>query len=61
MDNNANNFLFQPENGILIKSWYDDADDTALSKLGEILKKLAIEKPEDVRIYLKRLHDESCH
>ena len=30
VDNISENFLLQPENGISIKSWYDDEDDTAL-------------------------------
>jgi TFIIF-interacting CTD phosphatase-like protein len=33
VDNITENFLLQPENGISIKSWFDDPDDTALLDL----------------------------
>lgn len=38
VDNNAENFQLQPDNGIYIKSWYDDPDDKALLELAPILK-----------------------
>jgi TFIIF-interacting CTD phosphatase-like protein len=37
VDNISENFLLQPENGISIKSWYDDAQDDALSDLSKLL------------------------
>ena len=37
VDNNAENFQLQPDNGIYIKSWYDDPDDQALSQLCPLL------------------------
>ena len=45
----------QPENGILIKSWYDDPNDVALKQLGKILKKLVQINPDDIRIALRML------
>ena len=33
VDNISANFRLQPENGIHIRSWYDDDDDEALGKL----------------------------
>lgn len=30
VDNSAENFQLQPDNGIYIKSWYDDPEDKAL-------------------------------
>jgi CTD small phosphatase-like protein 2 len=38
VDNIAENFKYQQENGIKIKSWYDDMEDTALYLLQPILK-----------------------
>ena len=38
VDNVADNFQLQPENGILIKSWIDDSADTALQELAPLLK-----------------------
>ncbi len=37
IDNLAENFLLQPENGIAIKSWYDDYDDDALMQIAGLL------------------------
>lgn len=38
MDNVAENFKLQPDNGIFIKTWYDDPEDTALLELTPLLK-----------------------
>ena len=38
VDNVAENFCQQPDNGIFIKSWFDDMNDTALSELAPLLK-----------------------
>jgi hypothetical protein len=37
VDNLAENFLLQPENGICILSWYDDENDDALMQLAPLL------------------------
>lgn len=37
VDNNAENFQLQPDNGIYIKSWYDDPEDKALFQLAPLL------------------------
>lgn len=37
VDNITENFLLQPDNGISIKSWFDDPDDTALADLAPLL------------------------
>lgn len=37
VDNNAENFQLQPDNGIYIKSWYDDPSDKALLHLAPLL------------------------
>ena len=58
IDNVAENFQLQPQNGILIKSWYDDSEDTALDELLPILLQIAIKKVPDVRVALKELKDQ---
>ena len=40
VDNISENFLLQTENGISIKSWYDDEEDTALSELSNLLAQI---------------------
>lgn len=52
IDNVAENFQLQPENGILIKSWYDDSEDTALKELIPILIQI-VENNIDVRLALQ--------
>ena len=37
VDNIAENYLLQPENGVCIKSWYDDPNDNALMQLSVLL------------------------
>ena len=37
VDNSAENFQLQPDNGIYIKSWYDDPNDRALLQLAPLL------------------------
>jgi CTD small phosphatase-like protein 2 len=43
VDNVAENFQVQPENGIFISSWFNDPTDTALEELAPLLKGLAQE------------------
>lgn len=38
VDNVAENFVLQPDNGIFIKSWFEDMTDTALLELAPLLK-----------------------
>ena len=38
VDNVAENFQMQPDNGIFIKSWFDDPHDRALEELAPLLK-----------------------
>jgi len=38
VDNIAENFARQPDNGIFIKSWFEDPNDTALLELAPLLK-----------------------
>ena len=38
IDNVAENFQLQPENGIFIKSWFEDPNDNVLAELTPLLK-----------------------
>lgn len=58
VDNIAANFYLQPDNGIQIRSWYDDAKDFALKELEPILKRVVNEKVPDVREFLSDLFEE---
>ena len=53
VDNIAENFQLQPENGIFIKSWFTDDKDTALFELGPLLIAIAESNVNDVREALK--------
>ncbi|OMJ92281.1 hypothetical protein SteCoe_4938 [Stentor coeruleus] len=53
VDNVAENFQLQRENGILIKSWYEDTNDTALKELQDFLLAIPRNQIQDVRAYLK--------
>ena len=57
MDNITENFLLQPDNGISIKSWFDDPDDTALADLAPLLQSIVEQQVVDVRIALKESKD----
>mmetsp|Transcript_3870 Transcript_3870/g.3659 ORF Transcript_3870/g.3659 Transcript_3870/m.3659 type:complete len:250 (+) Transcript_3870:486-1235(+) len=55
IDNFANSFQRQPENGIEIQSWMGDPNDHALKDLLPFLLKVANENTEDVRIALRKV------
>lgn len=59
VDNSPENFQLQPENGIYIKTWYDDASDKALEELLKVLKFVSEQRGKDVRESLKTLRDKS--
>ena len=40
VDNITENFLLQPDNGITIKSWFDDPDDTCLMDMAPLLSQI---------------------
>lgn len=58
MDNIAENFQLQPENGIFIKSWFEDPQDSALFELAPLLVSISESNISDVREALKlfRVH-----
>jgi CTD small phosphatase-like protein 2 len=58
VDNVAENFQLQPDNGIFIRSWFDDMTDTALEELGPLLKEIVKKQVPDVRDALRRFRDQ---
>lgn len=58
IDNIAENFILQKDNGIFIKSWYDDPKDTELKDLIPLLKQIAELKVSDVRKSLRDYRDQ---
>ena len=59
VDNLADNFKLQPNNGIHILTWLDDMKDTQLYDLGKILKDLVSRQPSDVRPIIKKFKEDS--
>lgn len=55
VDNNAENFQLQPENGICIKTWHNDPNDNALFQLMKLLLYVAEKNTGDVRGFLKNI------
>ena len=55
IDNLYESFLRQPDNGILIKSWYGDMADSELFTLLPFLKGLVEDQVPDVREVLRRI------
>ncbi len=53
VDNSPLSFIFQPNNGILVSSWFDDAEDAALNSVLQLLHYLTSE--DDVRPVLRDL------
>jgi CTD small phosphatase-like protein 2 len=53
VDNVAENFSLQPDNGIFIKTWLNDHNDNALEELAPLLKEIAVKRVTDVREALK--------
>ena len=58
VDNVAENFILQPDNGIFITGWFDDINDTALKELSPILVEISKKQVRDVRAALKMLREQ---
>lgn len=63
VDNVAENFQLQPDNGILIRSWFDDPNDNALLELLPLLRgifylEISQKKVKDVRKALQNFRDQ---
>lgn len=54
VDNNAENFQLQPDNGIYIRSWYNDPNDEALKRLAPLLVDIVRKRYSDVRVALRK-------
>ena len=62
VDNIAENYLLQPENGVCIKSWYDDPNDDELMSFVPALKMLADPRIADVRpLIMQSVVDNEWH
>lgn len=57
VDNITENFLLQPENGISIKSWYEDPEDDALMQLAPFLVSIVQQQEPDVKVTLKQIKE----
>ena len=57
IDNIAENFQLQSENGIFINSWVNDEKDNSLMELMPILKQIVELKISDVRVALRHYKD----
>lgn len=55
IDNLAESFSRQPDNGILVKDWFDDMEDTELHMLVPFLKSLVANKVPDVREEIRKV------
>lgn len=61
IDNLVESFSRQPDNGILVKDWFDDMEDTELSMLIPFLKNLVINKIPDVREEIRKVLNYSAN
>ena len=58
IDNLADNFKLQPNNGIQCGTWIDDMKDTQLNDLDTILTQIIEKKPQDIKPIIKKLNEE---
>ena len=58
VDNLADNFKLQQNNGIRIGTWIDDMKDTQLYDLGKILIDIINKKPQNIRNIIKKLKED---
>jgi CTD small phosphatase-like protein 2 len=58
IDNIADNFRFQPNNGLHIKTWNNDMKDTQLSDLKTILRDIYLFGIADVRDIIKSINED---
>ena len=57
VDNHSENFQLQPENGIYVKSWFNDPEDVALKQLATVLEDVCRAEPRDIRLALNEYHE----
>eukprot|EP00341_Mesodinium_pulex_P008655 CAMPEP_0116921616 /NCGR_PEP_ID=MMETSP0467-20121206/21752_1 /TAXON_ID=283647 /ORGANISM="Mesodinium pulex, Strain SPMC105" /LENGTH=57 /DNA_ID=CAMNT_0004599749 /DNA_START=1145 /DNA_END=1318 /DNA_ORIENTATION=+ len=49
IDNLAENFQVNPENGIFITTWFNDPEDTCLKELIPFLSQIVEDQSQDIR------------
>ena len=59
IDNLKENFKMQPNNGIFIKTWTNDINDTQFRDLLKILKDIVLLNVDDVRTVIQKMNDEN--
>ena len=57
IDNLKENFALQPDNGLFIKTWTSDVNDTQFIDLLNILKNIALSNVDDVRPIIQRINE----
>lgn len=55
VDNIAENYSAHKTNGLLISSWFDDPNDTALQSLSLFLKEIVRRQLPDVRVVIDQM------
>lgn len=58
VDNVAENFSLQNDNGIFVKTWFDDPNDVMLESLAPLLREIVVRKVKDVRAALRNYRDQ---
>jgi CTD small phosphatase-like protein 2 len=58
VDNLAENFILQKDNGIFIQTWLEDPADTQLRDMIPLLKQIVIKEVADVRVTLRSFRDQ---
>jgi CTD small phosphatase-like protein 2 len=58
VDNLAENFILQKDNGIFIETWLEDTSDTQLRDMIPLLKQLVVNNVKDVRVSLRSFRDQ---
>lgn len=57
VDNLAENFILQKDNGIFIETWLEDTSDTQLKTMIPLLKQIVVKEVKDVRVTLRSFRD----
>lgn len=58
VDNLAENFILQKDNGIFIQTWLEDPSDTQLRDMIPLLTQLVVKRVLDVRVTLRSFRDQ---
>ena len=58
IDNIVENFRLQPNNGLWTTTWTEDIKETQLQDMCRILLEIYSYKPNDIRLYIKKIKDE---